>query len=216
MSLVILDKQETSYKPIPRLNLYYFDDIDGTDYFKDPKDLFDMKVYSVKHLKDYNGEIIAQVYPIKHSNKSKFTVVLDDTFILEYQIDFLNEEKKQNSRRLLATFKNDFDIDFVLKRVDEHRGRNSATDIVRLAYATVENSDNQLSFIGRMYSKEHLVDLDFIWQSHILRVKKNEKFRKASRDSSAHNQNSREISITFKDLSMTTYEEIFSVISSSS
>lgn len=54
----------------------------------------------------------------------------------------------------------------------------------------------------------------FVWKNHILRIKKNEKYRGQAKDSLNEGQKKKEIAITFKDLHKNNYEEIFTILNS--
>jgi len=92
------------------MSLFYLDDINSTDYARRPENEFEMKAYSTKLILDYLGEKITLASAIPQSKTSKFSLILEDTFTVRYDL--------KSEISLLATYKNDFDIDFILKKVD--------------------------------------------------------------------------------------------------
>ena len=71
---------------MPRMSLFYFDDIDSTDYARRPEKEFEMNAYSTKLILDYLGEKITLAAPIPQSKRSKFSLILEDTFIVHYDL----------------------------------------------------------------------------------------------------------------------------------
>ena len=133
MSVIILEDNHKDHNFSPVLSLYYFDDIDSSDYESSFESPFSMKVYSRKVLKDHLGDKITHARPIIQSQRTIFSLVPGDTFVFIYTVDRKNSDKTRIIKDMIVTFKNDYEIDFILKKVGDN-GEYSEYKMQRLAF----------------------------------------------------------------------------------